>query len=543
MLKDIQETAKQHMMAAKTLVAEEKEIKNRLKAEADKKKAEEKIKEEQEAREHVINIINANDVYYIESVKQFYRELTAKDINRNPILVAQFSKTSELHTAIMLEPKYQSIFFEEIRRQKDSYGQLRTKTNVSFSLSELDQSTLNFGDDVARKLMKIDDNDDKPHHKAFDVLMHTLGGEHELQIRELKKMIAYRYITVRERSSYAPPIPLIIGKGGTGKNILFDEILPEVFNFNYVKSVNTKAFMGEFNSTVYEGAITFLDEFEPKDPKEAWNIVKSSTNPVITCNEKFKPRYKIYNSIWLAIGTNDNRGAIKLANTGEDSEDRRILVLKVKKSLKATAKIDFGFNMDDLKVETSFHAALRNKKEINRWIRDLVAEFESEFFNDDGTVYAFKSAYKGPDYYELVESQEVDWKSLVRETLDEHIVANGETHVKLTEIWNIISEAKDIKEISFPDAYNKKKFYADLKFFIQTDPRLSQTLEYKDDTTRGGEKIKNSIVLKNNKPTSNGSFFDDHSSQSDNNSCDNQDEYRVGLKKIKTSDIGTDFKH
>ena len=434
MLKDIQETAKQHMMAAKTLVAEEKEIKNRLKAEADKKKAEEKIKEEQEAREHVINIINSFDLYYIEENKCFYRSIHSKDKNNNVIKVKQFIKSGELDHTVLLERKYNQLFFEEMRKQKDIKQRSRTMTSMNFSIPELGKDVLNFGDDLVDGLMKINYEDTTPHSQAFDILIETLGGHHKEQVQELKKMIAYRYITIRDRSRFTPPIPVIVGRGGTGKNVLFDSILPNIWGYNYSSTLSTGDVSGDYTDGIAEMALIFLDEFEPKNPKEAANMLKRLTNEILMSNGKFKQKYKIYNYAWLAVGTNDHRGAFNLANSGDDSEDRRFLICKVKKSLFENA-IEYGIDLkNDKKANAKFFSTLTNKTEINRWMRDLLEEFEESFYNDDGSIIAFVSAYKGPDYREIVLAQEQDWKSFVREYLENEFNITACSHVKKTKI-------------------------------------------------------------------------------------------------------------
>ena len=103
-----------------------------------------------------------------------------------------------------------------------------------------------------------------------------------------------------------------------------------------------------------------------------------------------------------------------------------------------------------------------------------------------------------------------------------------------------LKHARDSKDINFPEKYNKNRFYDDLAYFLAVDPSLKEKYELQKDTTRNGEKIKDSVVRK--QKTS--SVCDDERSKqsSDESIVEADDNFIIGLAKIKgRKNIGSDF--
>ena len=381
-------------------------------------------------------IIVDNDFIYLQSSNKFWEYSQTKQS------WLKFSKES-------MQIKYPNLSGSEnwdiFVRQMDSLGRLYKDSCYTFREME-DKSIKNFLD-FSNWIQPVQGK----HHKAFDSLIRSLGGDLQENMDHIERVITHKYMYP---ANYQLPCILWYGEGSTGKNVIVDDVLNRMFG-GMTAAIKGNSILGEFNSSAKGMAVLLLNEFN-RDKASIEKLKNLIGQQYLDLNEKFLPVTKIDNTALYFISTNDLNGPITL---GRDGSDRRwsVLYLPPNQTLAYYINEDFdlGINLLDLeKLDLSpyFDQAYQNPEQIGKWLNYLIRKW--------GTSEVPKALH-GEHYQQLVGDQKNESDELMEE-----VFGHDFQFVRFSDLWVRYKNSIDQDNPGMKNYIKKNQFKVKAKNWV-----------------------------------------------------------------------------
>lgn len=345
---------------------------------SEKDTARKQMKEEAEqlSLNAVIEILEKRELYYVGDAFRFFEY--SKASNR------WFTYTKD--GLVNLEPKLRNaetwkIFIETMAEAGRSYS------SRTYSFNDT-------GDAILNQMRK--DHWLKPKTgrtdftKFFDYLLYSIGGGKEENILHIKRVIGRKY---KEPQDWQLPCLCFYGAGGSGKTLLSETILAQIFGDNQV----VRGKMGNierFNGFIIGKSVVCFDEQPTREDQSSIKFLIG--NPTIFAEEKNLPMYTAQNTPLYIIATNEETGPVRIENNGTErrfsfikSELGLLNVIAEHEQLSVQEVRDLMPGLDDL--------VWRNPEEVAYFLGECV-KASDEY---DGAVRALH----GEDFDELKDIQ------------------------------------------------------------------------------------------------------------------------------------------
>ncbi len=253
------------------------------------------------------------------------------------------------------------------------------------------------------ELQKLQPKEGKPHF-LFDVLINSLSGGDPEGAKHIKQIIGYKWLNPGD---FKLPMITWSGKGGTGKNLLM-RALEIIFGNGSMTSTSLQAF-AQYTDSVIGKMVVFLDECPLS--MENTEIIKSiSGNPTMPFNSKYGRAGNMEINFLMFASSNNPKGPVILAGTGQDGEDRRFSPLELNTSLKDCLD-NFLENPPDSIDQAELEIINGAKGNTDFWDSHILNEdnlsvWLNECINEAKALNGQKiKAYHGPSYHKIAELQ------------------------------------------------------------------------------------------------------------------------------------------
>jgi hypothetical protein len=290
--------------------------------------------------------------------------------------------------------------------------------------------------------------DDEPVDPSFDLLLHSVCGGKEENIRHFKDWIIFKYL-FPEKNISIPNIDLCGQPGGNGKQITI-ELLKTIFTPSCVISAHREE-LEKFNSNWEMAVVLYYDEPEEKDL--AANKLKQATGSQDMRIEKkgidATMADRNYNFLFLS---NNEKGVVKLSGGGLGGEDRRYSVISTNLVLFDLYKSS-GLSDEQVREELNklANVTVKDRKKVARWLgREILASK----FNSGSEL----GALHGVDYHNRFEEQ----KESIIEAFDKLLpVVESQSFIPLS----LLSEL--VRVLTENDAFKDKNVGAKFENYLR----------------------------------------------------------------------------
>lgn len=146
-----------------------------------------------------------------------------------------------------------------------------------------------------------------------DLIFEAICNGNDARAKWLTQWLAHIVQKPEEKSTI---VPVLMGKQGTGKGLLFDGIMGTILGHFYYKIMTAKALTKTFNISMMNKFLTFIDEATWGGNHTEDGILKSLTgSDTLTIEEKFGSSFNIEQYSRYAIASNnDNPVAFEVSN-------------------------------------------------------------------------------------------------------------------------------------------------------------------------------------------------------------------------------------
>jgi hypothetical protein len=298
----------------------------------------------------------------------------------------------------------------------------------------------------------------------FDILLYSLGGGKKENMEHLEHVIAWKYLHPEE---FKIPCVIIFGEGGVGKNVLMDVVLGNIFGVHQKTSVDLEDVSGSFNDLIVGKTAVFIDE-AVVDNANMSKLKRIVSNPTISVNEKYGPKYEADNTPLYFAGGNDVLGAVKLAG---DGSDRRWSIIRVEKTILEVISDVFDIGADPKKLDNldttdnkvkevlrlrdhGIDDILKDKKQVAKWLNHIVEKWKAE-----GCPFGLH----GEDYHALLKAQQGPFDTVCESIfLDEDF-----TYISSKIIYKVYKEVEREENPSGFGGLKKGKFIASVTAWLK----------------------------------------------------------------------------
>lgn len=322
-----------------------------------------------------------------------------------------------------------NLYLDEI--QKDGLRYIKTYNSLHHEFEgQLNLNTI--------ELQKLQPKEGKPHF-LFDVLINSLSGGDPEGAKHIKQIIGYKWLNPGD---FKLPMITWSGKGGTGKNLLM-RALEIIFGNGSMTSTSLKAF-AQYTDSVIGKMVVFLDECPLS--VENTEIIKSiSGNPTMPFNAKYGKAGNMEINFLMFASSNNPKGPVILAGTGQEGEDRRFSPLELNTSLKDCLD-NFLENPPDSIDQAELEIINDTKGNTDFWDshilnEDNLAMWLNECINEAKALNGQKiKAYHGPSYQKLVSYQA---ETPVKTLFSEVFLNEDFTWISMDTLFSLYKEKVD----------------------------------------------------------------------------------------------------
>jgi phage/plasmid-associated DNA primase len=226
--------------------------------------------------------------------------------------------------------------------------------------------------------------------KYFDYFVTAISGSKAENALHIKQVLGWKYL---HPETWQLPCLALYGKGGAGKNLLAEKILPIIFGAKNCAKLMFKQ-VERFNESLAGKTVVFFDE---RPSREDESIMKFFIGqPTLSIEGKGHSIYQSDNTALYVLATNSPAGPVRIEKNGSE---RRWSFLKVKETL-----VEVFMRMEKVDEATA--------KELITWADEHVygnpaevAHFLNDCIEDATKLEAHPHALHSEDYDELLQTQ------------------------------------------------------------------------------------------------------------------------------------------
>lgn len=224
----------------------------------------------------------------------------------------------------------------------------------------------------------------------FDYLITALSGSNPQNVKHIKQVLGWKYL---HPETWQLPALCFYGKGGAGKNLLCEKVLPTIFGARACAKVSFKH-VERFNDAIAGKTVVLFDERPARDDESFLKM--TIQQPTISIEPKGGQVFDAENTPLYIIATNGEQGPVRLEKNGVD---RRYSIIKIKETL-----IDVICRSEDVDVEMARQMIVAADKDIYG-NDDEVARFLNECIEEAEKLDMHPHALHGDDFVELADTQ------------------------------------------------------------------------------------------------------------------------------------------
>jgi hypothetical protein len=234
----------------------------------------------------------------------------------------------------------------------------------------------------------------------FDYLITALSGSKDDNALHIRQVLGWKYL---HPETWQLPAIGFYGKGGAGKNLLAEKILPMIFGIRSVAKLSFKQ-VERFNEALAGKTVVLFDERPSREDESTMKFFIGQ--PSLTIEGKGQAVYDVENTALYIIATNGETGPVRIEQNGSE---RRWSIIKVRETL----------------VDVVMRAQKATEEEARQLIvwadqnvygnPDEIAHFLNECIESTATLDTHPHALHSEDFLELVQTQQDVVEDLFRD--------------------------------------------------------------------------------------------------------------------------------
>lgn len=325
----------------------------------------------------LLELIEKEDIFYIESEDKIYRREASKE--SNGIINYEYS------------PYTMNAFFTGQRIGKKNKFALikvleennRKKLKIVSSFREHDNNR--YLNTISRENWLIPSEDIK-YHALFDIILDSLSdGDIEAR-KHIEHVIAWKYL---HPESFDIPALCFNGAGNAGKNCFVSTILEQIFTKQMVTTTNASVFSSDFNGELAGKAVVMIDESDLSKAIQA-RIKSIVGNKTIKINVKYGGAGDRENTAMYIFASNNLKGSVELS---DDGSSRRFSPITLSNTMayyyakhhnleyhKNTYRDQALYKINDLveeRMRGDINLIFNNAVEVSKWLGSIVKTYKN----------------------------------------------------------------------------------------------------------------------------------------------------------------------
>lgn len=205
-----------------------------------------------------------------------------------------------------------------------------------FTIDEMGDTVYNMADNVCKNMMKIDFESEGEKSDVLDTLFLSVAGGCVVSKEVIEKSMVSLILNTINKNwgvSYLPPTVLCYGNGATGKSLLFNTLMPRIFDRKNTFIINNDLAKGRFSQYIMAKRLLVYNEITMSlSERTAFtNKIKSYLESIISIEGKGTNAEQVPFMAWMVILSNGQDGAVDVR--GADGVSRRFQVMEGRKCL------------------------------------------------------------------------------------------------------------------------------------------------------------------------------------------------------------------